>query len=331
MKNKKIKILAITLILLAAVCPSSVYAYNTYNHNKFFNEGQANIDKEEYNKAIDAFSAALKYKKNNSEEINKQIKLAENLKTSKTIYEDGLKKFNDKNYLEAISAFEKIKKEDIKRYNLSQGKIVESKKLYTNENIAKAQKEAASKKYTEAMKYLDLVLKIDSKNEQALKLKNEYNKEIQLEKELAEKTKREQQLQENTKASDKTSNTNSQSSNTTSGKYKIVLIKNGFNVYKTDGTSSSYQIRLGIDAQWHQLLFTVFGAGNTYTPDCNYKIIFHLKEGDIEYNGKTSPERKFIRISTSNYDTNVVADVYLTYKGEIIKFTRSIFYKDPRK
>lgn len=331
MENRGKKALAIILILAAIGGPSSVYAYNSYNYSKFFNEGQTNIEKEEYNNAIDTFNFALKYKKKNSEEIAEQIKLAEDLKNSKTIYEDALKKLNEKKYLEAISIFEKIKKEDIKRYELSQSKIVESKKLYIEENIKKAQNEATSKKYTDGIKYLDLVIKVDPKNELALKLKEEFSKAIKTEEEARLKAEKAQQLQEQSKVSGTEVNKASQPNSTNNGNAKITMINNGFNVYKSDGTWSSYQSKMIIDEQYRQLVFKVFKMGTTYTPDCDYKIVFHLEEGDVVYNGRTSSELKFIPISTYNFDKNILADIYVNYKGETIKFTGTLMDKDSRR
>lgn len=161
-------------MLLIVGVPSSVYAYNTYNYNKFYNEGQSNLENEKYDEAIGNFSTALKYGEKYSEEINKKINLIKDLKSSKATYEEGMKKFNEKEYLDAVSIFEKIKKEDTERYKLSQEKIAEAQKMYIGENISKAQKEAVNKKYVEGIKYLDLALKIDSKNGQALKLKTDY-------------------------------------------------------------------------------------------------------------------------------------------------------------
>ena len=173
MKNKSAKLLGTILVLLILAVPSSVFAYNSYNYNKFYKQGQANIANEKYDEAISSFNASLKYGKNHSEAINKQIILVKDLKISKAIYDDAVKKFNEKKYLEAIPVFEKIKKDDDKRYSLSQQKISESKNLYINENIDNSKKEFANKKYVEGIKYLDLALKVDNKNEQVLKLKSE--------------------------------------------------------------------------------------------------------------------------------------------------------------
>lgn len=99
--------------------------------------------------------------------------MVKDLKISKAIYDEAIRKFNEKKYLEAIPVFEKIKKDDDKRYNLSLQKISECKNLYINENIDNSKKDFANKKYIEGIKYLDLALKVDDKNEQVLKLKFE--------------------------------------------------------------------------------------------------------------------------------------------------------------
>ena len=155
------------LVLFAIGAPGSVYAYNSYNYNKLYNSGQANIENEKYDEAMSSFNAALKYGKKYSEKISNQVSLAEDLKASKTIYESGLKLQNEKKYLEAVSIFENITKEDNNRYKLSKDRISECRNLYINENMENAKKEAVDKKYVEGIKFLDLALKIDPENEQA--------------------------------------------------------------------------------------------------------------------------------------------------------------------
>ena len=174
MNNKRKRILATILVLLMLGVPSSVYAYNAYNYNKFYKQGLTDLTSEKYDEAISNFNASLKFKKNRSEEINKQINLVKDLKLSKTTYDEAVTKLNDKKYLEAIPIFEKIKKDDDKRYNLSKEMISQCKNLYINENIDNCKKEVSDKKYLEGIKYLDLALKVDDKNGQVLKLKSEY-------------------------------------------------------------------------------------------------------------------------------------------------------------
>ncbi|MCM1989579.1 tetratricopeptide repeat protein [Oceanirhabdus seepicola] len=174
MKNKRKIIIGIIIGLLIIGIPTSVYGYNSYNYNLYYSKAQNDIESEEYDEAILNFNEAIKYRKNNSEEINEQIKLIHDLKVSKVIYEDGLSKFKEKKYLESISIFEKIKEEDEKRYKLSQEKIYECKKLYININLDKAMKlSSIDKKYLEGLDYVDLALKVNPEHEQALKLKAE--------------------------------------------------------------------------------------------------------------------------------------------------------------
>ncbi|KPU45700.1 tetratricopeptide repeat protein [Oxobacter pfennigii] len=172
--SKAIKTTVIIIILIAIGVPVSVYAYNKYNFDKFYNEGKTHIENEKYDEAISAYTSALKYQKKSVNEVNEQIGLAENLKNSKAIYETGLKELNNKKYKEAIAVFETIKEEDKKRYALSQEKIAECRSLYINDNIDSAKSEAANKNYTEGISFLNLALEMDSQNEQALSLKTEY-------------------------------------------------------------------------------------------------------------------------------------------------------------
>lgn len=324
MKNKGKKVLVIILILVAIGGPSSVYAYNSYNYNKFYDEGQANLESGKYNEAIESFNAALEYGEKHSEEINIKVSLVKELQVSEDIYEDGLKKFNEKKYLEAIYILEKIKKEDIKRYSLAQQKINECKNLYTNDNLEKAKKESANKKYQEAIKYLDLVIKVDSKNDEALKLKNEYNKAIQKYKEEEEKARRvaeEVKKTETKKAEeDKKNEKSKQYTSGNSSEKESIETKDGvLRIVKEDGSWATYSLFIYNSPTIMEFRAIRLGL----VPDCDYRAVVHINGKEQVYKGNTSKEvYNSVWITDGGKNKVIPIDVYLTYKGKEYKFTK---------
>ncbi|NME94560.1 tetratricopeptide repeat-containing protein [Clostridium cochlearium] len=143
MNKNTSKNIIIGLIVLFVTLGFGFYKYNRVkiyndlvtNANKYMNSG-------DYDKAIGLFEQSLNYKKDTN--IEKNIKLAENLKTMKKTYDDAIQLMNDKKYLDAIEKFEKITKEN-----------KENKEIYSNsqENIKKCkEKYAAFKKAEDAKK-----------------------------------------------------------------------------------------------------------------------------------------------------------------------------------
>lgn len=177
MKIRLICIFAVILLLIIAL-PTGVYAYKNNQYKSDFNKAASQLDNEKYDEAINAFNDISKtyFGKKNSEKIKKEIEKAEKFKENKKVYDEALKLFNDKKYLEAIDGFKKIPKGDPKRYEKSTKKIEECKSLYISLNLENAKNEVKSNNYDSAVKYLDLVLALDAANKDAIALKDEYIK-----------------------------------------------------------------------------------------------------------------------------------------------------------
>lgn len=323
---KKKKVIAIILCLLAVGIPSSVYAYNSYNYNKFYNEGQADLKEEKFDEAISDFNSALKYGKKHSEEIKQEIGLINKLKVSKAIFQDAEKQMKDKKYLEAIDTFKKVIKEDTKRYSLAQQKADECKNSYINDNLEKAKKEATSKKYQDAIKYLELVIKIDSKNEQALKLKDEYNKAIQKQKEEEEKARKVQEEKARKAAEEKRKVEEEKArkveeTKKVASKETVKIGSGGMTIYKEDGKWSAYSLNIHNSPYLTSMEFRVIRLGSI--PHCDYKAVVHVNGKEQVYTGKTSQQQyTSVRLSNVPRGIRIPIDVYITYKGKEYKFTK---------
>jgi len=178
LKSKKVVILFLIIIIVITV-PTSVFGYKNYNFNKLYNSGIELLSKENFDGAISAFNDSLKYTPNQKEVVKSKISLAKDIKDSKEVYDSAVTMENEKKYLEAIDAFNKVKNTDAKRYNDAQNKIKECSNFYIKENINNAKNEASNKNYNKAIDYLDIILKFDNSNKDAQTLKNEYNNDIQ--------------------------------------------------------------------------------------------------------------------------------------------------------
>ena len=171
---KKTILTVLILCGLVASIPFTVKAYNNRSYNDYLAKGQECLVEENYEDAVYNFDNAIKHSKSESDEINKLIDRAVILNLSMHAFEDGAKLFYDKKYEEAISAFGKVNKEDSIRYDVAQGKIKECKKAYSTTNIAAAKNESLNLNYEKAITYLNLVLKVDPENQEAITLKSDY-------------------------------------------------------------------------------------------------------------------------------------------------------------
>lgn len=163
---------------LVASIPFTVRAYNNRSYNDFLVKGRECLVEENYEEAVYNFDNALKYSKSETDEINKLIDRAVMLNLSMHAFENGAKLFYDKEYEEAISAFEKVNIEDNQRYDVAQEKITECKKAYSTTNISAAKNEALNLNYDKAITYLNSVLKVDPENQEAIALKHDYSSKL---------------------------------------------------------------------------------------------------------------------------------------------------------
>lgn len=220
-KIKKVSIISVIVVIIIVGIGIGSYKYNKIQaYNSLINTANKDMDKGEYDQDIALFSESLQYK--NDPNIQKNIKLAANLKEVKTIFSEGTKLMNDKKYLDAIDQFKKVTKEDDNLYINAKKNIEECKKQFIAENIQLANDSSQNNKYDDANKYLDNVLKLDSNNAEAKKLKDSFAKAI---KDQQDKTKE---------------NTNTTVEMTSEKALKI--LENGYPEYTciSDGEMSTY-------------------------------------------------------------------------------------------
>lgn len=172
---KKISSISAIVVIILGLVGFGTYKYNKIQeYNNLITTANKYMDSGEYDKAIALFNQSLQYK--NDASIQRNIKLAANLKELKASYDDGIKLMNDKKYLEAIDKFNRVTKEDDKLYSSAQKKIEECKKNFITQNMELANNSFKNNKYDEANKYLDSILKIDNNNSEAKKLKDDVAK-----------------------------------------------------------------------------------------------------------------------------------------------------------
>ncbi|MDF2674886.1 MAG: hypothetical protein K0R09_3154 [Clostridiales bacterium] len=163
---------------LAVSIPLTVKAYNNHNYNNYLVKGQECFIEEDFEEAVLNFDNALKYSKNGTDEINKLIDKAVLLNLSMHSFDEGAKLFYNKEYENAIAAFEKVILEDSRRYDAAQEKIKECKAALSTINISAAKNEALNLNYGKAIVYLNSILKVDPENQEALLLKLNYTNKL---------------------------------------------------------------------------------------------------------------------------------------------------------
>lgn len=308
--NKTIIVIIITIAIIIAV-PAVVYGYNSYNYNKYYNLALQNLEEDKYEEAITEFNKALEFKSDKNDEINTQVNLIEKLKQSKADYEKGDALFNERKYIEAIASFEKVIKEDEKRYNTAQEKISESRNLFISENISKAKEQADNKNYEEAIKFLDTVINFDASNNEAIELKNQYTAEIEREKvELAKKEAEEKAKQQVAQNSPKQSNPSSVGD----GSGASYTFHDGWFSTKEGSLDGQFGVRnIYFDTQPEMLKFEVMAFGK----ELDYEITFYFQEKAFTYRGKTSNTRKAVSASDVGdpISQSVKITISITYQG----------------
>lgn len=176
-KNKVLLGIIIGAIILAVSIPTAVYSYSSNQYKNLVSLGDKALESENFDEAEKYYKEALNRKNKNSSEIDEKLSMVNSIKEAKELYSEGEKLLADKNYLDAIDVFKKIK--SVGRYGKdSQDKITQASRAYIEENLAKAKLEIDNKRYNEAIGFLDIILKFDEANKEALALKAEYNKEL---------------------------------------------------------------------------------------------------------------------------------------------------------
>lgn len=316
LKKKRNLFISIAILIVLTLIPSVAYGYNSYSYKKHYNLGLENLKQDKYEEATAEFNKALEYKKSKANEINTQTALIEILRQSKTDYEQGLALLGEKKYTEAITIFEKVVKEDEKRYSEAQGKISESKSLFTSENINKAKQEAGNKRYQEAIKFLDNVINFDSSNNEASELKNQYTSEI----EKIEEAKKEAEAKAKktveekvTKGEEKKPSATTDKPSSPTSEEDIVSVNNGFFTIKDakGNLKAVFGWMPPAPANKPEQIYFMVG-GN----DLDYEVTFHFIGGRIAtHKGKTS--REYVIMSATSSEVP---------RGQGIKITISVVY-----
>jgi len=112
-------------------------------------------------------------------QFNADLESAKAISASKASYDQGIKQMGDKQYLDAVDSFQKVVKEDTERYTDAQTKTNDCKKSFVDATLQKAKDAASNKDYATALNLLELVLKVDPNNQDALKLKSEYTNTLE--------------------------------------------------------------------------------------------------------------------------------------------------------
>jgi tetratricopeptide (TPR) repeat protein len=323
--NKKKLGLLITSILLAVFVPSAVYGYNYYQYNKFINSGDALLNNDNFDDAIKSYNDASKYMKKKSNQVNEKINLSNNLKTSKSNYEEGIKLASEKKYIESSEVLAKVLKEDDKRYSSAQEKIKENKDSFISTNLSLAKEEAKNSKHAEAISYLDKIIKFDSSNKEVQGLKEEYNKNIQANNEAAAKKEEQKKMDSSisqNQAKQQVSNTSYPIARKVTRGIEIIERKEEENDNLAGPT-----IIASVYAHSGYIYFRVTSERTTST--ISYKAIFHLKEKEVVYTDIASNDLKFITPDPEDIPKRVSTpvDFEINYKGKIYKFTESFIYK----
>lgn len=97
----------------------------------------------------------------NVKPLNDELELAKTISISKANYDQGIHQMNSKLYIESMTSFQKVIKEDSERFTDAQTKITECKKANILQN---AHDFADAKKYDEAIELLNDALKADVNN-----------------------------------------------------------------------------------------------------------------------------------------------------------------------
>jgi tetratricopeptide (TPR) repeat protein len=332
-KMKKKLIVAI-IILVIITLPTSAYAYNYNQYKSNYNEAITQLNSEKYDEAIGTFSSISNtyFGKKNAKEIKGNIENAKKLKENKKKYDDALKLFNEKKYLEAIEGFKKISKEDIKRSELIKKKIDECKNIYISLNIENAKNEAKANNYDSATNFLTLVLNLDSTNKDALALKDEYTK-AKLDAEVKAKQEAEAKAKKDAEEKAKQVTTSSlEQSQKPSGYPKIACRDNaGIYIYQDEEQEKNpmsgaiwISFRGGItfgsspNGFWYTLLKV--GPGS----EVEYTITFKYNGTEKIVKGVTSGT-DFNIFSPDKYERGIIgtAEVTIIYMGKPYIFTQS--------
>lgn len=343
-KTKKVHVLIILTVFLIITIPTSVYGYNYKIYKNDYSKALAELKGEKYEESIKLLNciSSTYFGKKNITEIKSNIKIAKKYSEDKRAYDDALKLFNDKKYLEANEIFKKISSDDNKRFNLAKKKIEEGKNLYIALNIENAKNEAKAGKYDSALNFLTLALNVDNANKDVITLKDEYTKaknDAELKaKQVADASKKAADASKKQIATKPIKPTPT-SSTSNSSEYPKVKCEdnNGIYIYQNAAQEKDWMMNGGTWISFHRCTidYGVQPEGFYYTvakcgpmPEFNYTIEFNY-DGEITTcsgtTGKTTGNEMLFYSPTKRISNSIVgtAKLTITYNGKQYSFTQT--------
>lgn len=170
LKAKVIIVLLIILFISGSV-ECSIFRQNQYN--KYLNLANTSMKNENFDEAINYYELAGKYRM--TYDSNKDIQNVKDISDSKSNYDTGIKDFNNKDYVSALSEFRKVIATDSKRYNDALKKIDLCKSEGVKNYYQLAKETMQQQDYNKAIGYLNLALEIQPKNQEVSQLKSQCN------------------------------------------------------------------------------------------------------------------------------------------------------------
>lgn len=341
--NKKIITAAIPVACLIAVgVPSTTYAYNAYNYNKYLTEGKQLINADNLDGARNSFNKALTFNSKKDLEMQENIKTIETIQKSKSTFESSVKLMEEKKYLEAIDGFKDVSEIDKLRYDDAIDKINQCRRQYISENIDRSKSEAQNKNYDSAIAILDTLIGFDSSNEEAPALKVQYENEVRIMKEEEEKRiaeekrisdeklaleqeKKSKETPVNTTQQKSDKNKNSQASAQKTLSQPTVSVQGDVMTINDNGkqivvqfmqSSGFYYLNYGVSARQLE-------PGTPGLPlELDYKSTFKYPSGVETVQGKTAFGPYFDSpIVDLPSDSPITVTIEVTYKGKAYSFT----------
>jgi len=147
-----------------------------YNNNKQFNThvalAEQYFNEDEPSKAIENYEIALGLKFDST--VQDKLDLSRKVEVSSSKYSQAIVFFNAKDYLSAYNNFKEVIPEDGERYSLAQTKIIESRRLCADNQLAEARQSFIDKDYLGALSCISVILLVDGQNPEAVALKPIY-------------------------------------------------------------------------------------------------------------------------------------------------------------
>lgn len=331
MKRKRVIIISL-LIFTALAVPASVYGYSYHSYKTDLKHADTLLSSGHYEDSITAYNnlKSNKFSKLDITVIDSSIQLASELKLSKEAFDNSVKLFEQKKYLEAIDSFKNVKASDKERYGQAQGKIKEAGELYITDNITKAKAEANNGHYDNAVTFLDNILKFDQNNQEAVNLKDTYNREIQkLKDEETARKQAEEAAKKKTEEARKTAVSNTPQA--ASKPAATITSESADNILRIhdNGVTITVQFSEMFDPQLNSLYYNIVATSNAgpslYTAlSLNYTATFTSNGVETKDSSITQASPRFEKAVYIKIFNGGIAKINVTYKGHVFTFTGTL-------